>query len=321
MSDIEESIVWLENSKNYLNHYEYSDFRVLKLIGDGASGSVNLANWKDSDSLFALKSFKEDNISIKKVINEIKLQIKVNANKNVIRFYGIAKEKTEENILLIEEESSVKSSEDTFGDLLIDPNIVIESESHGVVSNIKTIIPLEQLVADKEEINLLIREESSVKSSEDTFGTNKDLVINSKINSMNIIKSESILGLRRRQKSFQSNALDSEHTSSNILLKFFVRISRVKLISPQNLIIPANISYRTPFLTATTTKVIGCIGTDSKILCQVKLKLTALCTIIFRYNYIRRKLNVYKTFQILQQEVRQRRRNYKVLMEQLRPRS
>ncbi|CAI2186384.1 17301_t:CDS:2, partial [Funneliformis geosporum] len=40
MLDIEESIKWLENSENYLNYYEYSDFRNLKLIGDGAFGSV-----------------------------------------------------------------------------------------------------------------------------------------------------------------------------------------------------------------------------------------------------------------------------------------
>ncbi|CAG8682018.1 1933_t:CDS:2, partial [Funneliformis caledonium] len=122
MSDIEESILWLENSNKNLHHYEYSDFRNSEFIGDGAFGSVKLANWKDSDCLFALKSFKEDKISIKEVVNEIKLHIEVNANKNIIRFYGIAKEKTED-IIFIEEESSVKSSEDTFEYLLIDPNI------------------------------------------------------------------------------------------------------------------------------------------------------------------------------------------------------
>ncbi len=76
MSDIKESsfyINWLEKSitDEYFNHYEYSDFKNLQSIGNGSFGNVMRANWKNR--FFALKSFNNDKITLKEVVNEVKL--------------------------------------------------------------------------------------------------------------------------------------------------------------------------------------------------------------------------------------------------------
>ena len=77
-TDIKESsfyIDWLEKSitDEYFNHYEYSDFKNLQSIGIGSFGNVMRANWKNTNRLFALKSFNNDKITLKEVVNEVKL--------------------------------------------------------------------------------------------------------------------------------------------------------------------------------------------------------------------------------------------------------
>ncbi|CAG8547224.1 9680_t:CDS:2 [Funneliformis mosseae] len=72
MLAIKESLDWLEKSiaDENLNNYEYSEFKNLKLIGEGSFGNVISAKWKNTDRFFALKSFKNDSVSIKEVVNE-----------------------------------------------------------------------------------------------------------------------------------------------------------------------------------------------------------------------------------------------------------
>jgi len=67
-------IDWLEKSitDEYFNHYEYSDFKNLQSIGIGSFGSVMRANWKNTRP-FALKSFNNDKMTLKEVVNEVKL--------------------------------------------------------------------------------------------------------------------------------------------------------------------------------------------------------------------------------------------------------
>ena len=66
-------IIWLEKAitNEYFNYYEYLEFNNLKPIGSGSYGSVVLANWKDTDSIFALKTFNHDKTTLKEVINEV----------------------------------------------------------------------------------------------------------------------------------------------------------------------------------------------------------------------------------------------------------
>jgi hypothetical protein len=65
---------WLEKSitNEYFNYYEYSEFKNLKLVGSGSYGSVVRANWKNTGSFFALKTFKNnDNTTLKELVKEV----------------------------------------------------------------------------------------------------------------------------------------------------------------------------------------------------------------------------------------------------------
>ncbi|PKY44667.1 hypothetical protein RhiirA4_514433 [Rhizophagus irregularis] len=87
-------INWLEKSiaDEYFNYYEYSEFKNLEPIGSGSFGSVVRANWKNAGNFFVLKTFKNyDNAMLKELVNEIRLQKRVDFHENIIRFYGITK--------------------------------------------------------------------------------------------------------------------------------------------------------------------------------------------------------------------------------------
>ena len=66
-------IDWLEKSieSECIVCYKYSDFKCLQKIGSGAFGSVVRATWKNSDSIFALKSFTNNKTTLKEVVNEV----------------------------------------------------------------------------------------------------------------------------------------------------------------------------------------------------------------------------------------------------------
>ena len=67
------SINWLEKSiaSDYLNYYEYSNFKNIQPIGCGAFGRVCRANWKDTDNIFSLKSFHYCESTLKEVVKEV----------------------------------------------------------------------------------------------------------------------------------------------------------------------------------------------------------------------------------------------------------
>ncbi len=60
-------IDWLEKSIAY----EYSNFKNTQPIGNGAFGKVSRVNWKDTDTVYALKSFNDYNLPLKVVVNEV----------------------------------------------------------------------------------------------------------------------------------------------------------------------------------------------------------------------------------------------------------
>ncbi len=61
---------WLEKSITN-DHYEYSDFKNIQPIGSGNFGKVFYANWKDTDTILALKSFDDYKLTLKEVVNEV----------------------------------------------------------------------------------------------------------------------------------------------------------------------------------------------------------------------------------------------------------
>ncbi|CAI2177253.1 17901_t:CDS:2, partial [Funneliformis geosporum] len=102
-------IDWLEKSisDEYLIHYKYSDFNNKTEIGNGSFGSVIRANWRIPDRYFVLKSFNNDTITLKEVVNEIKLHKRVDIHSNIVRFCGITKEITANSIHQINKYSLV----------------------------------------------------------------------------------------------------------------------------------------------------------------------------------------------------------------------
>jgi hypothetical protein len=75
-SDIKDSNYytdWLEKSitNEHINYYEYSDFKNIQNIGNGAFGSIARANWKNTNTIFALKSFNNQKSTLQEVVNEV----------------------------------------------------------------------------------------------------------------------------------------------------------------------------------------------------------------------------------------------------------
>ncbi|PKC14591.1 kinase-like protein [Rhizophagus irregularis] len=90
-------INWIEEkiSSEYLIYYDYSEFKNFKTIGLGSFATVYRANYKNIGNFVALKSFHVDKTTLEELINEIKLQRRVDFHENILRIYGITKEKAE----------------------------------------------------------------------------------------------------------------------------------------------------------------------------------------------------------------------------------
>ncbi|CAG8649094.1 3948_t:CDS:2, partial [Gigaspora rosea] len=73
-----------------IKYYEFSKFSNLEKVGTGAYKELFRAISESDDMIVALKLV--DNKREKEVINEAKLQVKVNHHPNIIRFYGITEE-------------------------------------------------------------------------------------------------------------------------------------------------------------------------------------------------------------------------------------
>ncbi|UZO03821.1 uncharacterized protein OCT59_024222 [Rhizophagus irregularis] len=101
MQDTEQTnewVNWIEEAvdKDYFKFYEYNQFNNIQHIGTGGFGKVYRANWKKSEKQFALKSFFSlDNVTVKEIVRELKIQREVDFHDNIIRCYGITKLETD----------------------------------------------------------------------------------------------------------------------------------------------------------------------------------------------------------------------------------
>ena len=68
-----EWINWIEDAitKNFLKYYEYNHFSNIQEIGSGNFGKIYRANWKDTHSYLALKSFNFSNITVREIVREV----------------------------------------------------------------------------------------------------------------------------------------------------------------------------------------------------------------------------------------------------------
>ncbi|CAB4379691.1 unnamed protein product [Rhizophagus irregularis] len=90
-----EWINWIEVAiaKDYFKYYEFNHFSNFQEIGFGGFGKVYRANWKSSHNYLALKSFSNsNNVTIKEIVKELKIQREVDFHENIIRFCGITTE-------------------------------------------------------------------------------------------------------------------------------------------------------------------------------------------------------------------------------------
>ncbi|RGB27588.1 kinase-like domain-containing protein [Rhizophagus diaphanus] len=95
-----EWIKWIEEAiaKKHIKYYDYTRFNNIQEIGSGGFGRVFRANWKSSRNYLALKSFFNfNNITLKEIVNELKLQREVDFHENIIRFCGITTDNQGDN--------------------------------------------------------------------------------------------------------------------------------------------------------------------------------------------------------------------------------
>ncbi len=66
-------IDWIEKSicDKQINHYEYSDFKLIQPIGHDSSENVICASWKHTNYILALKSFNNEKKTLREVVNEV----------------------------------------------------------------------------------------------------------------------------------------------------------------------------------------------------------------------------------------------------------
>ncbi|GBC01330.1 hypothetical protein RclHR1_04140015, partial [Rhizophagus clarus] len=89
-TNISKQIEWFKDgiTEGYINYYDYSEFKNIKVIGYGAFGRVYQATWKSSNTIIALKSFENNESIMKEIINEKKkVSIKISSEDNIDSIY------------------------------------------------------------------------------------------------------------------------------------------------------------------------------------------------------------------------------------------
>ncbi|CAG8843128.1 15446_t:CDS:2, partial [Gigaspora margarita] len=81
-----------------IKFYEYTRFKDIEMIGEGGYGKVCRATFKDNEITIALKSFKGNHVSIKEIVNELKLHCRVDMHSNIIRLHGATKNEDKQNL-------------------------------------------------------------------------------------------------------------------------------------------------------------------------------------------------------------------------------
>src|SRR6266542_5740576 len=71
---VDNPVQWIEDGirRRYINYHEYNEFQNPECIGKGGFGNVYKTNWKSSNTVVALKSFRGTCI-MKEIVNEVKI--------------------------------------------------------------------------------------------------------------------------------------------------------------------------------------------------------------------------------------------------------
>ncbi|RGB29908.1 kinase-like domain-containing protein [Rhizophagus diaphanus] len=90
-----DSINWIDNAitEMHIKYFDYKFFRNIEEIGKGGFGKIYRANWKNMERHLVLKSLLDMNpIAVKELAHELKLHRDVDFHDNIISFYGITQE-------------------------------------------------------------------------------------------------------------------------------------------------------------------------------------------------------------------------------------
>ncbi|GES87937.1 kinase-like domain-containing protein [Rhizophagus clarus] len=99
MQKLQEYCMSNTSEKNLSANLAMIIFYNVKEIGIGGAGRVLRANWKNSKHCLALKSFFNFNeFTLEEIVRELKHQRDVNVRHNVVRFYGITKLNSENEV-------------------------------------------------------------------------------------------------------------------------------------------------------------------------------------------------------------------------------
>ncbi|CAJ0763169.1 16066_t:CDS:2, partial [Entrophospora sp. SA101] len=93
---ISEEEKWFKNQlkRECILFLDYNSFRNIKIIDGGSFGTISCAYSKHHQGLVALKSINIDQkYTFEQFLNEAKQHLKVEHHSNILRFYGITKEK------------------------------------------------------------------------------------------------------------------------------------------------------------------------------------------------------------------------------------
>ncbi|CAB4396447.1 unnamed protein product [Rhizophagus irregularis] len=100
-TDFDDDINWIEKAveKKYIKYYDHSEFTHTKPMDESSSvGSIFRANWKDTDTLLVVKT--PSKLTVKEIINELKMQLEVDFHANILRFYGVSKADLQYSLVL-----------------------------------------------------------------------------------------------------------------------------------------------------------------------------------------------------------------------------
>jgi len=80
INDSNDDFDWLEKaiSENYIKYYDYTEFINKEEVSSGSYGNVSRANWRDSDTVMAIKY--SYNSTIKEIVNEVNIIITNSVN-------------------------------------------------------------------------------------------------------------------------------------------------------------------------------------------------------------------------------------------------
>ena len=91
-AEFSEWIDWIEEaiSKKHIRYYEYENFNDIKEIGCGGFGKVYRANWKNSHTYLALKSFFNlDYVTVEEVVHEVIITIIYSIFPSLLIIYSV----------------------------------------------------------------------------------------------------------------------------------------------------------------------------------------------------------------------------------------